>query len=228
MPFENQVSASKSRQMPPSILGLIGSASSNLATRIGALGVLNQKTKALISIATALPYLDYMKSTEGKASLYSLPASVVSSCDNAKTYHFWMAAYLARMLANKNEIGPDGIAAAVFVAEKGYQVSRNITNDRAGSASSIITKMPYDPVHQVQRMDLNFAAAGAEFGARSLTTDTKLNLDQSLVSMIENSRVTPPVSKEEAKGMGLISTYLKWEKEVSPNTALDAVEKQLP
>ena len=212
------------------VLGLIGSASGNLGTRMHDLGFYSiQKTEALNTIAAALPLLDYKKSTEGKGSLYSLPSSVSSSCDNAKTYHFWLAAYISRTLVKDTKLDEVGAANATFVAEKGYQVVRSLARpDGVGIPSAIITKPPYDPIQQVQRMDLNFAAAGAEFGARSLKTiDTKLNLDQSLANMIENSNVTTPVSKEEVKGMGPISSYLKWEKEVSPNSALEAVQKQL-
>jgi|GEM_PF-2491096 len=212
------------------ILGLIGGASSNLAARLGGLGLESQKAKALSLISGALPLLDYKKATEGNGTLYSLPASVSSKCDNAKTYHFWLAAYLSRSLVKDGKIDEVGAVDATFVAEKGYQVSRNLgrrNHDDDADSSSVIAKQPYDPVHQVQRMDLNFAAAGAEFGARSLkTTDAKLNLDQSLASMIENSKVTSPVSKEEAQSMGFVSSYLKWEKEVSPDTALTAIQKQ--
>ena len=225
------MSTEDAKQSSFDVLGLIGSASANLAARFYILGLSTQKTKALGLISAALPLLDYQKSTEGKGTLYSLPGSVISTCDNAKTYHFWLAAYISRTLVKENGVSTSGAAYASFVAEKGYQVNRELAHetDKRGNAHSIITKPPYDPVQQVQRMDLNFAAAGAEFGAQSVksSTDLKLNLDQSLASMIENSNVTPPVSKEEAKGMGFVSSYLKWEKEVSPNTALEAIQKQM-
>lgn len=210
-------------------LGLVSNGGPNTLRRAVKVGLeYSQKSLALGFIGNALAYLD-IKKQESSGSLYSYPSDVVAKCDNAKPYHFWMAAYLGKEL-KKSGFSDEDAESTVYLANQGYHlkrdigyVQRNTSGDptpQGPSKNAILTRSPFDPAHQIARTDLAYAAAGAVFGAR----DGKLavNVDNIILKLIENASVETPLSKQEALALSIPESYLRWSKIFSPGTALDA------
>jgi hypothetical protein len=156
---------------------------------------------------------------------YSYPPSVASTCDNGKPYHFWMTAYLARLLTH-DMAHPRSVRTAVYITSVGYQMM----STSSGRDPSLPYKLKSDaPQNQKIRMDLAYAAAGAEFGAlagsRTLkaTESTTISVDQSLRNLLKNAAPLSALTEEEVQdlwsGTG-ISAYRRWMKIFNPIKAM--------
>lgn len=195
-------------------LGLISQGGANTIQR-AALFSKGQKSAALGYIATAMNLLDSKKQGMGY-KLYSYPDNIDTSCDNSKPYHFWMSGYLSRELI-KSGISSDVAEKTVFLAQKGYQLNRDIAGKQL-AVGKVLSKDPFDPVHQVIRTDLAYSAAGAIYGANSLKKTTQaLNVDNAIISLARDASVVRPVDQKEY--IGSIRSYLTWNKIFSPNSA---------
>lgn len=130
---------------------------------------LSPKAKVLTQIAAHMVLQDY-QNNQNKLPLYSYPANVKTSCDSYKPYHFWMSAYIARSVMQNFKVDAQTAAAAAFMTEKGYQIHRDIAGDGAkqNKVTSVFRYSAFDPVHQMIRVDLAYAAVGAQYGALSV------------------------------------------------------------
>lgn len=152
--------------------------------------------------------------------MYSYPRNVKSKCDNSKPYHFWMSAYLSRSLVKEHGISPRDAANATFIAEKAYQINRNVAGDGNQVKNTIFTSALFSPVHQIVRTDLAYAAAGAHYGSRSVdsTSSKEYDVNGAIVNLMKNAG-TESVIAGESNG-DQIATYFSWNKIFSPNAAL--------
>jgi len=180
----------------------------------------------LCLMGTAMNVLDFRKSKAGLPP-YSYPKSIKASCYYPKPYHFWMAADLSRTLVLQENISPSGASLATFGAQKGYQINRDLMGGTTAGISSIFNKNAFDPVHQVIRMDLSFAAAGAQFGA-STNISKQIDVDNGIRQLISDAKILPP---ESVKTGGFINTLLnlkRWNSIFSPNSTFKAVVSPSP
>lgn len=204
------------------ILAIISNGGQNTKTRVGEIESSN-KSDELSFIAKAMSALDYLKQKNG-LPLYSYPSNIKTFCDSAKPYHFWMSAYLARELVKKNIVGVDDAIKYSFLAEKGYQLNRNLLSSwGSGKVTNALSAEPYGPIHDVIRMDLANAAAGAIFGAKSAKnkSNEEINLDVSIISLLKKSN--PHASLPNSGTLSELNTYMQFNNVFVPDTALDSL-----
>jgi len=209
------------------VLAMISSGGPNTVKRVSFLEPSpTQRGIGLGFIAVALGSLDYMKMKRGQG-MYSYPPNIKTNCDNAKPYHFWIAAHMARTLVNEHGFSPETAEQATFIAMKGYQMQRSAfggqsKNFNKSDGQKLSESDSYSPVQQVVRTDLAFAAAGTVHGANS-SQNKNINVDHIIQSLMDDSNDLEPVSSSEKKGM--IETYLRFRRVFSPDTALEAAGK---
>lgn len=211
------------------IMGLISNGANNTSIRISYLlnkSPYDAKSIALTLISSSLQYLDYLKSAKGMP-LYSLPTEVKSDCLSFKYHHFWMAAFMARSLVKDYDVGPKAAAMAAFTANKGYHILRDIGRPKGKGASSVgvLSRAAFDPVHQIVRTDLAFAAAGAHYGSEGMNKKIPINMDSATVALLEKTEALEPLSKEELVSKTDYERYKIWKKIFSPNTAFEMFYK---
>lgn len=225
-------SFSKSGMSPPEaeeatwdLLGFIASGGPNTSTRLESIKETStQRGLGLSFIASTLSYLDYKK-LKNEQSMYSYPSNVKTKCDNAKPYHFWMTSYISRKLVQEHSISPDAAAHATFAATKGYQLKRVVGGNTGSTVGGVFSRAPYDPVHQIIRTDIAFSAAGAIFGS-SNGSNVKIDVDEGLLKLMEDSKPLPRISKKRGNQMGLIQSYLRFSSLFSPDSALEILEEE--
>ena len=193
------IASKDAEDMTWTVLAAISAAGPNYGSRALSFGnqSSNLQTKeALTIIAQTIPLLNQLSRDEDR--LYAYPPGMKTSCDNGKSYHFWMSAYLARKLTLESG-DPKAAAAAVYTAEKGYQfLSR--TQDRSPERALIVDT--FDPFNNVMRMDLTYAAAGAKFGSCvKLNCASSINIDEGVKKIVEKSMATPSVSKKDSEDL---------------------------
>lgn len=179
------------------VLGIFGSAGSNINKRADAFGLGGTNLsihRALSSIGSAIPVLDAMAKKAGRR--YALPAGINASCDQGKPYHFWMSAYLSRQLTREG-ISPDGAAAAVFTALKGYQM---LSTTEGRDPARVYRVNEYDPYVNTMRMDFAYGAAGSFYGARAAQGRIYENdIDQVIRSTFRSASESPRANEELAR-----------------------------
>jgi hypothetical protein len=203
------------------VLALISNAGQNTESRVASVDKSSQKSKDLTYISAVISPLDYIKQAN-QQPLYSYPKNVKTNCDSAKYYHFWMNAYLARFLVKEKNVKVKDAINASYLSQKGYQLSREIgytgvSGNKSQSSSSILKAAPYGPIHQVIRMDLAYAAAGAEFGAKSVkaVTSDQIDVDQKIVNLLKQSGHVA-----ESSELNDLEKIQAWEKIFAPEAAL--------
>jgi hypothetical protein len=186
---------------------------------------------ALGIIGGALSTIDY-KNLHSGMPMYSLPKNIESHCDNSKPYHFWLAAYVAHQLVTKYNQNPSDAAHDSFIPLKLYHLLRskanaNFESDDQKKRSLLFAKKPYDPVHQVIRMDLAYNAAGVQFGSNfSADNSVNINIDKGIVALLENSEITEPIDTTNNPKLGLVESFLRFRQVFHPNVAVDAVVRK--
>ncbi len=229
------------------VLGVIATAGPNLGGRtwtidnpasmrsVSSFGILSgeqsQLSLGLNLIASSMSHLDSLRSVRG-APLYSLPPEVNATCDNAKPYHFWMAAGIARDLT-ANGIHPSAAAAATYLAQVAYQLNRDEgRTDGRGDLENILTRDSWDPVMQVIRTDLAYAASGTVYGVslaprRDPRPLQRINLDGTLRSLVEAAPDLPGLSEGAAerrvRSWGGAGGYARWSEVIRPGVAYRSV-----
>lgn len=188
----------------------------------------NTSVVALSIIASGLTKLDYERSKNGLA-LYSYPKGIKVSCLYQKPYHFWMAAGLSYQLTHYEGLDTESTINAGFAAQKAYQINRvNSGGNVGGSIGAILNKEAFDPVHQIIRLDLAFAAAGAIFGARlEHYPNTVLDIDAGIKALLYASSIEAPKKFEGDGILTKLAAFNLWEKIFSPNAVLTEYQKSL-
>ncbi len=205
-------------------MGLISNGGPNTLKRANFFEGYSGKVAALGYIANTLVYLDSKKKERGMR-LYSYPKNVSTSCDNAKPYHFWNSAYLAKELKKMNFDDLSSVR-TVYIAQIGYQLKREVGYN-PGSAknnptkNAILTREAYDPAHQIVRTDLAYAAAGALFGVAG--EKRQINVDKILIDLLSSSSAEPTITRKEAYNLSAAESYFIWRKVFAPDAALKSV-----
>lgn len=215
--IESGAHAAQAEDMAFKTLGLIATGGAALYNRLSHVRLASDRRTvqtALTTIAALLPVVDFQAQSNGK-KLYSFPPQVKVTCDTSKSYHFWMAAYLAREQANAgNSIQVS--ATAAYTSAKTYHVLGNLTNRRPGT---IFMHGSYAAVSNVIRADLSYSAAGAFFGASS-SSENAIDIDEGIRTSLEESDVKPALSAEEAANVsGVIKRfgYGEFKERLAPN-----------
>lgn len=194
---QSGLSKEQAKDLSWKMMGIWGSAGSNLRSRLEASGVDDFEPRvanAIESILTSIPYLDALAKKKGHR--YALPNGVKAKCDQGKSYHFWMSAFLTRELV-KNGISSEASTAATFTAQKGYQM---LSATAGRNPSELYTRDEYDPKINRMRVDLSYAAAGSYFGANdALGKSYKTNIDNILRVTFKSAAQSPRLEKENAE-----------------------------
>lgn len=179
---------------------------------------------SLCLIGAGMNVLDFRKSQKGWPA-YSYPNQIQAKCNYPKPYFFWMAADLAHSLKKDYGLDSQSAAAATFVAQKLYQVNRDVNGSANQGLDAVLNKSAFDPVHQVVRMDLAFAASGATFGASDSSPPPPLNVDASFRQLLVDGPVLPPESRPSTGFLNQVQNLYRWNQIFSPNSAFDAFRK---
>lgn len=205
-------------------LGLIGTAGANTLQYAQSIEGWPKETSskglALGYIANSMTYLDFVNLSRGQA-MFSYPTNIRTSCDTGKPYHFWLSAYLARELVLKANIDPKTAMKTTFLAAQGYQIKRSLfmSSGRNG-ISGVFSRSNFDPVHQIIRADLAYAATGSFFGSygENSTASKFLNVNQAIVDLLEDSGVLDPILINNS--MGTLEAYSRFKRIFSPDSAM--------
>lgn len=174
-------------------LGMIGTAGAALNIRLNKIEFQGNRwptVTALSTISALIPLLDFYSSKNG-GKIYSFPNNVEVKCNTSKSYHFWMAAYLARVEVQSGQ-APEIAAAAAFSSSKIYHVVGNLTN-RWG-AGAFFSHRPFSPATNIVRADLSYASAGAIFGAGA---QQGIDIDEGITMLMNKSSILQRLTKEE-------------------------------
>ena len=216
----------ESRSLAWKIMGLYGSAGANMYLRNRFFGIQQNNpaiANALNLIASAIPYLDSLAKLEHRR--YALPRGLQATCDQGKSYHFWMAAFLARELTLRGS-SPQGAAAAAYSAEKGYQL---FSNTAGRDPAKIFQMNEFYPITNTIRMDLVYAGSGAIFGASdAVARDYRRDLDEVIRLMFKSAASSPQWDRVTA--MKAISekspkAYWYWSRMLTPDTGYRALTR---
>lgn len=227
-----QLNAKQAQRAAFAVLGVIANGGTNLYTRIQTVenaNDLSQVGKGLSVIAASMGYLDRMKQEKG-LGLYSFPPSVKISCDSSKPYHFWLSAALAYQLAESGH-DPKSSAAAAFISEKAYHLTRGKGAGAAGSLQAVLTKNTFDPVINVVKMDIAYGASGAFFGVAAQTNkieSANIDVDKALFDNLENAKSEKGMSSSEASSLvkdSPLFAFRKWDTVVEPNNSFNSIKE---
>ncbi|MGK5086158.1 hypothetical protein WDW86_01255 [Bdellovibrionota bacterium FG-2] len=173
--------------------------------------------EGLSLISLAMPLLDIQYASSGH--FYSYPTNIHTTCNQAKPYHFWMSAFLAREVA-KSTGDPKAGSAAAYTAEKGYQV---VADAGYRAPARVYVVDTFEAFNNVTRMDLAYSAAGAVFGANSVErlSTKELNIDKGVVTLLRSASDRRIMKPDEAKALAKNPprAYLEWSSRFNPNSA---------
>ena len=221
--------AKDAREAAWKTVGVIATGGSNIGRRaLGLkLGELSGQVKiALEAIAVSNGVLDFRSERTGH--LYSYPESASSTCDTGTSYHFWMAAYLARR-ATESTGSAVGGAAAAFTTEKGYEMI-STTGNRDPQRTFTVASL--DDFNNVQRMNMAMSAAGAVYGANEMQgRSVKLNQDDGLRELIRNSgqlrKLTPAQSDALWGTAAGVGAFRRWQTIFAPDSVFRYYQNHL-
>lgn len=188
------ISQSESEDAAFNILALYGNGGANLGFRAQALCHSNCKDVPgvpyyLEIIGKAIPRLDYERSKK-KLPLYSWPNGVSGFCNTQKSYHFWMSAYVSREIL-KLGYSAESSMLGTYAAAIGYQLNRDqgrTSEKNKNYSQSVATRTAFDPVVNIMRADLAYAAAGAKYGSEyEVASRNSISIDSTLFKMMEHS-----------------------------------------
>ena len=155
---------------------------------------------------------------------YSYPAGLRTTCNYSKPYHFWMAAYLARLEARTQRDATAGLYAS-WIVELGYQMRSETFGRKPARPFTVDSR---DDGNDRIRLDLAFAAAGAVYGKRNatLSKETTLDVDRALTKLIDGAGPSAYMNPLEAEslwsGTGA-DGYFEWRKLFAPDAALNSL-----
>lgn len=209
------------------VMGLFATGGANTASRIRNYFERTQNTdlvsSAILLVTTGTEVLNAR--TVEHNFLYSLPRNVISRCDNGKSYHFWMPAYLAHKATSVGiSEGPSRLAA--WLPEVGYQMmSRSFGRVRERPFTVTWNELG----NQKIRLDLAYAAAGAVYGSTDGDNlQQTINLDVGLSTMLEHATHKKPLSEAEARTLyesKPAKTFLRWTQLFAPKSGYDAIRQ---
>jgi hypothetical protein len=211
------------------VIGLISTSGANLRKRLFSIKTDSKNANiirfGLTVISSAIPILDFRTSKTGH--IYSYPSTISTTCDIGKPYHFWMTAYLSRLLTKKFG-SAEGAAAASFTAQKGYEMLSR-TAGRDPSLPFRVDAFYY--YNNLLRIDLAFSGAGAWYGAHEgLGHKESFNIDEGIRALVNASKRLQPMGYEESiqlwRGTGK-DGFDKWIEIFSPDTSYQFYKKQL-
>jgi len=222
---ESGNSLNEARDKAWEVMAVLSASGPNMGQRVWKSVYFNKNPNAayLIGIAAMVPHLDTDAMMASPSRLYSLPHGVDFPCDSGKSYHFWMAAYLSRMLV-KNGSSPQDATAASYISEIGYQTK----SESAGrSPSSVSQWQRFGDTEIGVQIDLNLAAAGAHYGAdqasKNLNKKVRYNLTENLRNSINNMGVSPTGGADSWKNRWLGSSVI-WLDNFSPLSILKSYD----
>jgi hypothetical protein len=224
---KNGVSTADADRFTWNTMGIIGTAGPNLGQVLAYVSTPKNTDRlklALATITSLAPVLDEMSIQSGH--IYSYPASVKSTCDSGKTYHFWLTAYLAHHLVLNGHSSPSGAAAAAFTAQKGYQMF-SVTPGR--TPSQPLTDPLFSPYSNTVREDLAYSSAGAIYGSRSAKgLQTEINVNDGLKAIISAARPIGRINASQADQMindHSLRYLLDWDQVFAPNQAFKLYQR---
>lgn len=210
------VSHTDAKKMAWNILGLYGSRGASLGWFSLPYDLSNS------GLGYALAYFAYLISAtdtlnlKNNGRLYSIPEKFITECAIGKPYHFWMSAFLAYKLKEKNISTIDAINAPFSLAQI-YEYYLETNGRKMGDANRSFHLLE----EEIDSLELNsirlghiLHAAGAAYGA-GLKNKSK-NLDNILLLSIQKSK------KPKYKHRAPVS-YLYLHKNLKALTASDFI-----
>lgn len=205
------------------VMAVLAASGPNMFTRVADQIGANKNPNAahLATLALMIPHLDTDAMAASPPRLYSLPKGIEFPCDSGKSYHFWMSAYLSRMLV-KSGSAPDDAAAAAYMAEISYQTHSESVGRSPDSASRW---QRFGDTEVGVQIDLNLAAAGAHYGADLKNQDQvkRYNISENLRSSIANMGTAP--SQADTSWTSIIAGQkIRWLENYNPVSTLQSYD----
>ncbi len=180
--------------------------------------------RALHVIAAGAAVLDHRTLSSGHP--YSYPKEVTTHCNYAKSYHFWMTAYLAREAALEQK-NPQIGEIVGWLFNQGYQArSQTVGRDPLRFFSEEV----FSTYNNSVRIDLGFSSAGARFGAATTNgTVGTYDIDRAITAMIEDAKPESLLTRDEANALWTQKgplAYLRWKRIIAPDSAFRSYEEE--
>lgn len=156
--------------------------------------------------------------------VFSLPASVTGACNNAKFYHFWMAAYLARSSVQQG-FRPEIAAKTAFLLHVGYQF--NAPKGSGRDLAQAFFTGTFGNANLRARIDFSVASTGAKFGATSAAGsrfqwNEPLDTDRTFTHLLRQANDLPLLTESKARRMyqkQKLRSFARWNRIVTPMEA---------
>lgn len=185
---------------------------------------------AMQTIAMGSSVLDTVSTQKG--FLYSLPKNIKTVAPYAKTYHFWMSAFLAREMSLKYGSEKVGKASASLVS-LAYQML-STTCGRNELFESVLSEPDSINTKKV-KIDLAFGFSGASYGSKSAmgkAHEVDINIDKIIQKQIFEAKTVSNWSTEKVKDflnapIKKYFAFLKWVNVIKPLGIDDSVQSQV-
>jgi hypothetical protein len=224
-------SAARANELTWDVLGLYASRGANIKNLLPfASGKVGSRTLiAIESIGSGLSVLDAVSYQSGH--LYSIPKQLYATANYGKPYHFWMSAYLSReaMIKTGSEAAARG---ATVISEVGYQML-STTVGRDEFFKTVLSKGPFSAEANKIRVDLAFAFAGAEYGARHVkngSTQAMINVDDVVKQMLKKTPnlkawSVAEIDRAMKSPIKKVKAYARWMRMIQPSSGARLVSK---
>ena len=137
-----------------------------------------------------------------------------------------MAAYLSRELS-KQGFNSESSMLGTYTAAIGYQLNRDqgrVAEKSKNYSENVIVRSVFDPVINIIRADLAYAAAGARYGSQYGRGNVKsISIDKSLINMIEHSSSNIEVSSffDKIEAYKKVKNYNDFNILIAPDAAIE-------
>lgn len=149
---------------------------------------------------------------------YTLPKGFTSVCEVARPYHFWMPAYLSRMISRRWRSKTVGLTTS-FVAAIGYEFGANTFG--RDPASDLETPL-FDHHKNLIRSNIALSAAGAMYGAYANEMNGTVSIDKFLDVLHQNAR---PLKEDQKREIDRYSKRLEFQLQIfAPDAAFDLIK----
>jgi hypothetical protein len=228
MNYQREIAKEKALEL----LGLYGTRGANVSPWL----MLNSKRALLFAhsmgkVALSIRYLDVAMSAQNKS--YSLPSQVNNNCDYSRPYHFWMSAYLASTLANRN-YSPREAVEATHIIGAAYEMAADVATNDQTVIHSAQARSPYQVETQ---KDIVFNDVGAAWGA-SLSTgrmDRQFNMSAFLAASFYEAKEPNGVLSYLSSGIGSllggtgynVDSFLKWKSRLAPDAHFPSLLEEI-
>lgn len=173
------------------LLGFYGSRGASIGQMV--MQISHSENRALyLSLMLISSGIEALNAASANNAIYGYPPGFRTTCANGKAYHFWLSAYLAHIINQREAV--DSTVRAVYLLSILYRFPEGITcNPDSGNKFCLFDI--YGSGQNSVRIAFSFDAAGAYWGAGEGALGNG-NVDVILRELLEQARKPSPMPME--------------------------------